>query len=151
MNIPTLTRAARKRTERELYTNIRQRFDQDMPRFKKRYTREQFDHLAGVLDDKTTLVMYGLIRQAIKETKGLGDSHVDIVLNEIQKYETPFERPDGDILRKELVDRLANIQMNRMLHTVDKAIHSLEGVKGIGPKRFVSVTENLARLLREHS
>lgn len=151
MKIPTLTRAARKRTERELYANIRRRFDNDMPRFKKRYTREQFDHLSGVLDEKTMLVMYGIIRQAVNETPGLGDAHVDAVLNEIKKYKIEIERPEGDILRKELVDRLANIQMNRMLHTVDKAIHSLESVKGIGPKRFATVTENLARLLREHS
>lgn len=151
MSIPTLSRAARKRTERDLYQNIRRRFDADISRLKKRYTKDQFEHLARMLDDKTRLVMFGLIRQAVNQTPGLGDKHAEPVLHELQKYEIDLDMPAGDILRKEVVDRLSTIQMNRMLHTVDKAIHALEGVKGIGPKRFVTVTENLARLLRENS
>lgn len=151
MSIPKLSRAARKRTERDLYQRIRSRFDSDMPRFKKRYTKAQFKDLALMLDDKTSLVMYGIVRQAINETVGLGDRHVNLVINEIKKYNLAIEIPDRDILRKEVVDRLATIQMTRMLHTVDKTIHALEGVKGIGPKRFTSVTENLARLLRENN
>lgn len=151
MSIPKLSRAARKRTERDLYQNIRRRFDSDMPRFKKRYTKDQFKHLALVLDDKTSLVMYGIVRQAVNQTPGLGDRHVDSVLTEIKKYKPSIDLPDEDLLRKEVVDRLAMIQMTRMLHTVDKAVHALEGVKGIGPKRFSTVTENLARLLRENN
>lgn len=151
MTIPTLTRAERKRVERDLYTNIRKRFDQDMPKYKKRYTKEQFDKLASFLDDKTTAVMIGIIREGMQATRGVTEGQIAQVMNEIKKYNTEVDKVEKDILRKEVVDRLATIQKDRMLLTVDKAVRAMADVKGIGPKRHAEASSHIARLLRENS
>lgn len=151
MSIPTLTRAERKRVERELYANIRNRFDQDMPKLKKRYTRDQFHQLAGFLSEKTTAVMLGIVHEAMRSTRGVTNRHIEQVMDELKKYKSNVKPGEGDMLRKEVVDSLATIQMTCMFTIVDMAIKSMERVKGIGPKRHSEAANHISRLLRENS
>lgn len=151
MTVPTLSRAERKRVERDLYADIRRRFDAELPKKKKRYSDEEAAHLAAFLTDRTTAVMIGLIREAMEATPGVTGVHIDQVMGRLKERRGVTAKMEGPILRKAVLDTLAKIQMTIMLETVEHAVQSLDAIKGIGPRRHEMITTHIARLLRENS
>lgn len=151
MTIPTLSRAERKRVDRELYADIRRRFDAELPRQKKRYTATEVENLTTFLADRTTAVMIGIVREAMEASPGVTGRHIDEVMQRLKENRRPPSKTEGPLLRKAVLDALATTQKTIMLDTVDAAIRALDMVKGIGPRRHESITTHIARLLRENS
>lgn len=151
MTVPTLSRAERKRVDRELYADIRRRFDAELPKHKKRYTGTEVENLSTFLTDRTTAVMLGIVHEAMEATPGVTPAHTEALMALLKVDRAEPKETSGPMLRKAVIDRLATVQKTIMLDTVERAVAILPTVRGIGPRRQEAVMHHIARLLRENS